>query len=400
MLNLPQIHHTSLQMTGDFKMKKKSLQASHIWVQSARKSNYALFKFWVKRPRSALVRTFEKALIGHSLSSILVRDIASLSRFPFAQSDLQYAELIEDAVLVSRPQTKLMGGVVELKDSRRAIFRYKFSNSRVHTTSGHMLVCGGFLCEELFGQYIAFFSAGTIADEYHSLKKAKRVIEGTWATIGVPHYYFHYITQHLPALLRSLEDRDIQGVILHKSAPSWVVQSILSAGYGVRFVDEKSVVVENLVATSVGEIVTGSEIAVLRNAYAHLTQNLVPHKLLFIGRLGLNRNLGSLENELEDFVRSRQGEVVNPAELGWEKELETFGSCNKLILVYGSATANAVWMKPGSKVLLLTDFSRYTTQVEKAFFDACKVVWKEIDTSSYSRLDGKLLEEISNFINH
>ena len=82
------------------------------------------------------------------------------------------------------------------------------------------------------------------------------------------------------------------------------------------------------------------------------------------------------------------------------KELETFGSCNKLILVYGSATANAVWMKPGSKVLLLTDFSRYTTQVEKAFFDACKVVWKEIDTSSYSRLDDKLLEEISNFINH
>jgi len=379
-------------------MAKDKLEASRIWVRSAKKSNHALFQFWKRRPRSALIRILEKCLLGPSMSSILVRDIASLSRFSYAQSDVKYIKEVAPAVLVQRPRTNILGSLVDIQDTRRAILRYKLSSTRLHTSSGHLLVCGGFLCEEFFGQYIAVFSAGTIADEYHSLKNARKHIKGTWAAIGIPQYYFHYVAQFLPALLRSLEDDEVEGVILNVDAPKWVVDSIESAGYAVQLVKDRSVVVENLVVTSVGEIITESEVNVLRNAYSHIIDPSTPENLVFVGRLGLNRNLGKLENEIEELVTSNNGKIINPAALGWENELKTFANCNKLILVYGSATANAVWMKPGSKVLLLTDFSRYTTQVEKAFFDACKVDWREFDTSMYTTLDGNLREIINDFI--
>jgi hypothetical protein len=379
-------------------MKRDMLKASQIWVHSARKSNTVLFKYWIRRPRSALVRTLEKILIGNSLSSVLVRDIASLSRFSFAMSDVKYIKEVEGAVLVNRPQTKITGRFVGIQDSRRAILRYNLSNTHLHTPSGHLLVCGGFLCEEFFGQYIAVFSAGTIANEYYALKHAKKQIKGTWAAIGVPQYYFHYVAQFLPALLRSLKDEEVEGVILNAKAPEWVFKSVTSAGFKVLSVRDECVVIENLVVTSVGEIITDSEVAVLRNAYAHIIEDSKPETLVFVGRHGLNRNLGKIENELEDLVSSNNGQIVNPAALGWENELRTFANCRKLILVYGSATANVVWMKPGSKVLLLTDFSRYTTQVEKAFFEACNVDWKEIDTSQFLRLEGRLLESVIDFI--
>ena len=354
-------------------------------------------KFWKSRWRSLLMRSLEKVLIGESLSSLVVQDLSSLSRHKSAMEYVESIELLEESELV--PRTFQYGGreFPNFKDTRRAIFRYQIKDAVVHLESGLANVCGGFMVEELMGSLTAVFGGGTAVHEYASTKKPTKRIKGYWTVLPTPRFYFHFIAQSLPTLLRALEHTQLQGVIASDALPNWARESLSALKIEVVYLPDKSVEIEHFVCCSVPQITSSSDVNLLRTAYSDNLQK-AGKGLAFIGRSGRNRNLGQVEHDLAIFIQSLGGVVIEPESFRWEEELEFFSGIDRLIFVNGSVSANVVWMKPGSKVLVLCGYESFSAQIEKSMFLAASISCTEYNTDGLTLLSDELVEEITHFV--
>ena len=355
------------------------------------------FKYWKSRWRSLLIRSLERFLIGESLSSLVVQDLSRLSRHRTAMKYVESIELLQGTELI--PRSFQFGGRAfpNFADTRRAIFRYQIKDAVVHLESGLSNVCGGFMVEELMGSLTSVFGGGTAVHEYASTKRPSKRVNGYWTVLPTPRFYFHFIAQGLPTLLRAMQHDQLHGVIASDKMPDWARESLSVLKIEVLYLSDKSVEIEHFVCCSVPQITSSSDVDLLRDAYSKNLQKS-GKGVAFIGRNGRNRNLGQVENELASFVQELGGVVIEPESLGWEEELEFFSGIDRLILVYGSAFANIVWMKPGSKVLVLSEYESYSDQIEKSMFLASSIVYSEFNTDGLQTLNDDLIEVITNFI--
>jgi hypothetical protein len=368
------------------------------WVRTQKRSLSISFRFWSHRWRSAVIRIAEKILIGDSISSIVVQDVSSLSRMKSALSKVLQVDLIQDAEIIRRPFSVDQNRFPSFGDARRAIFRYHLKDTVIHLESGLANVCEGFLAEELFGHYSVIFSGGTVAHEYYLTTRKVLLIKGCWTVLAVPKFYFHFVAQQLPTLIRCLEDNRVEGVLASTKMPQWAKEALSSLGIKVVYVSEKAVQVEDYVCCSAPQVSSRSDVEIIRERFGPYLQGN-GQNIAFIGRGLRSRNLGSLEDEIATLVSSLGGTVIEPESLGWENQLKFFSSCSHVIMVYGSAMANAVWMKPGSQILMLSSFEGFTTQIEKSLFEASGVKCLEFDTSGLSHLNESLNKQIVTFIN-
>ena len=367
------------------------------WISAQKPSKRKQIRYWRLRWRSALMRILEKILIGNSLSTLVVRDFSSLSRFEAAMNFVEEIELLEDARLIER--TFDSGGTKfpTFCDSRRAIFRYSIKDAVVHLESGLANVCGGFLVEELMESLADVFGGGTAVHEYHATNRPSQRFDGYWTVVPIPRFYYHFITQTLPTLLREISHVKLQGILASEKMPSWARDAIETLNVPVLYLSNKTVEIEHYVCCSVPQITSKSDVLLLREKYAaNLSKQ--GRNLAFIGRGNRNRNLGTVEDKIANFVESHGGSVVDPELLGWKEELEFFSGVDRLILVYGSASANVIWMKPGTKVLVLCRYGTFSTQIEKSMYLAADITYIEFNSDGLHDLSEELKEEIIHFI--
>ena len=371
--------------------------AAETWVRSQKPLRISQFKFWRSRWRSALIRILEKLLIGTSLSSIFVQDISSLSRLKSAMEKVEEAELLEDAHVIPRIFNVDEKNFLVFSDSRRAIFRYVIKDAVIHLESGLANVCGGFLIEELFGHHTGVFGGGTAVHEYRATMKPTKYLEGYWAVMPVPKFYFHFIAQTLPTLLRALTHPKIQGVVVSSSAPKWAIEVLDSLDVEIHYISGKTIQIENYVCCSVPQITSKSDVDLMRARFSRYLSS-EGKNLAFVGRGNRIRSLGLLEDDVARIVEDHGGNLVDPETLGWKRELEFFSGLDRFILVGGSASANVVWMRPGTKVLALFPFGGFSTQIEKSQYKAAGVEYFEFNTDNLSRMNDVLEMELLRFI--
>ncbi len=379
-------------------MKKLHSNVSTEWVQSQKRSFNVTALFWIRRWRSGLLRITEKILNGPSISNLTIQDISSLSRNMKAMKYVRSIELLEKSELIWRNFQEPGKRFPSFQDFRRAIFRYRISEVHAHTESGVMIICGGFIVEEFFfAGSSGIYGAGTILHEYVEAKKAKFRILGTWVLLPLPRFYFHFIAQELPSIIRSSQEASVEGILTSNSIPGWAKEAIERIGIPVRYLSQESVIIQEVVCTSIPQVTSKSDVELLRHYYPPKSQ--INTDLAFIGRSGRHRNIGKLENTLIEFVLSNLGVIIEPEDFTWQEEIDFFNGCRKLILVYGSASANAVWMRPGSKVLILGDFSRFSAQIEKSLLNASEVDYQEFDISGIDEITTELNKVLNDFLN-
>ena len=79
-------------------------------------------------------------------------------------------------------------------------------------------------------------------------------------------------------------------------------------------------------------------------------------------------------------------------------EIKFYSSFSKFVIVSGSAMANLAWMHPGTKVLLLIEGERFTTQIEKSLMLASGIEVTEFLVDRYDSLSGDLFNVITSFL--
>ena len=376
----------------------RKMNSADIWIGSQRRSLMTRWLFWCKRWRSGIIRIAEKFVVGDSISNRVIQDISSLSRIQTARIKIASVLLLEDASLIRRD---FQGGAETFplfSDSRRAIFRYVIRDAVVHIPSGVANIAGGFLVEELFGHYAGIFGGGSVAHEYMLTTKSVNTINGTWAVLPTPTNYFHFIAQSLPTLIRSLQSEGIHGVLAsNKNMPSWGREALEALGCEVKYLSEETVCIENYVCSSVPQVTSLSDVQILRHAFSK-SLSKTSLGLAFVGRGNLHRNLGPLEVEIAEYLTSKGATSNDPSTLDWEAELGYYSSKRNFVMVSGSAMANIVWMQPGTKVLILFDAQRFSTQIEKSLISSSGVRLIEFDTHGLTFLDSKLLDALDNFL--
>ena len=368
------------------------------WINSQRRSNRDTFVFWRSRPASFYIRLIERLFITNSIANLVVRDISSLERLGVVQEFVTSIEKIEDPIIIERVDS--LSSITTLKtfDVRRPIFRYGIKEVKVHLRSGVCSLFGGFIVEEFYSSYMAIFGSGSILHEYRQLKRNKfETLSGTWVVVEVPRYYFHFIAQTLPTILRSLSHFENPRVICHTDAPIWLRELLISLDPNTYFAESETVLLEKAIFTSAPEIASQSEVDLLRKSLTDFS-NLPNLGHSFIGRLGRHRNLGELELNLSVELLKNGVTVIDPEKLSWQEELSFFASLSKAVIVNGSSIANLVWMQPGAEVIILINGDDFSTQIEKAFIAACKIVVTEIDVRDYKNKEHILISKIVSFL--
>jgi capsular polysaccharide biosynthesis protein len=190
----------------------------------------------------------------------------------------------------------------------------------------------------------------------------------------------------------------IQGVVVSTRTPKWAVEVLESLDLEIVFVSEQTIKIENYVCCSVPQISSKSDVNLMRESFSrYLTSE--PKNLAFVGRGNRKRSLGLLEDDVARMIENHGGLLVDPEKLGWKHELEFFSGVDRFILTGGSASANVVWMRPGTKILALFPFGGFTTQIEKSQYEAAEVQYMEFNTDSLTRIDNLLEKRLLEFIN-
>lgn len=370
----------------------------HRWIKSQRRSKRETINFWKKRPASFCIRLVERLFIVDSISNLVVRDISSLERLGIIQNFVTSIEKLEDPIIVERPNRVFSEVGLKIYDVRRSIFRYGIKDARVHLRSGLSGLFGGFIVEELYPSYMTIFGSGTVLHEYRKIKKSKfETLSGSWVVVENPRYYFHFIAQTLPTILRSLDHVTGPRIVCHSDAPLWLRDLLISLDAHTYFTKSEVVHLEHAVFTSAPEIASNPEVELIRKSLAQF-QSVKQSTNCFIGRPGKHRNLGLLESELTKNLNEKGINVIDPESFTWNEELAFFASLSKAVIVNGSGVANLVWMQPDSEVIILIDGGDFSTQIEKAFLMACKIKIIEIDIREYRHTEHILISKIIDFL--
>jgi capsular polysaccharide biosynthesis protein len=307
-------------------------------------------------------------------------------------------EKIEDPVVIERSDAMFSITKIKTYDIRRPIFRYGIKGAKVHLRSGVSSLFGGFLVEEFYSSYMAIFGSGSIIHEYRKIQRNKfEKLQGTWVVVEIPRYYFHFIAQTLPTILRSLNHSSKPRIICHKDAPRWLRELLITLDPDTYFSNSEIVYLEEAIFTSAPEVSSQSEVDLLRKSITNFSKSK-NSEYCFIGRIGRHRNLGKFEFDLTDELLRNGKIVTDPEKLSWEEELDFFASIGRAVIVNGSGVANLAWMQPGSEVIILINGDDFSTQIEKAFISACEISVTEIDVREYDNREAVLISELLEFL--
>ncbi len=367
------------------------------WINSQRKGIASSAKFWLSRPASFWLRLVEFLFIRTSLANVVITEVSSIVRIDQFRDAIQTFEVLTPPRIVKREMSDISQSEVELFDTCRAINRYSILDVDFHLKSGVSSLFGGFIVEEFYGSEMGIFGSGTILHEYRQVKKArKEYLRGSWVVVEIPKYYFHFIAQTLPTLIRSLEHESKPRIVCHKDAPKWLRQLLLELDPDTYFSKSRVVNVELAVLTSVPEVAMDEEIILLRSKWP--PRDCKKESVVYVSREGQNRDLGAAGKEVTEYLLSNNVRMIDPSKMDWDEEITLFANTTKLILVNGSSVANLAWMNETGSALILFDYRDFTTEIEKSFISSTGVKTSTINVDESKNSIDDTLNQIAKFL--
>jgi capsular polysaccharide biosynthesis protein len=188
------------------------------------------------------------------------------------------------------------------------------------------------------------------------LRVSRRVIDQPAVVLPVTGY-FHYLLEVVPAILRALEvDPDAAGVVREGPLPTYVTDSIRSLGLADRLLScDRPARFTRLLFSSFPQqsgFVHPDSVRVLKQALQPVpaTQG---QRLLYLGRRTATARNVPNEGDLERVLIEQGFEVIDPAGLDLQSQIDVMGQAAGVVGLHGAALANLVWAKRGTHVLEL-----------------------------------------------
>lgn len=172
-----------------------------------------------------------------------------------------------------------------------------------------------------------------------------------------PASYYHFLLEEVPRLLWALDRHEDLSVLLHASAPAYVVAVVGSIcrnrGVELRMVEEQAIRVPGYVFTQAeaySGFVHSSDVELLRSEFLPRANGASAGRKLYISRQGVSRSFDN-EAEIASLVARAGFEVVAPERLDFEAQIRLFHDAAVIVAPHGAGLANLAWCRPGTRVL-------------------------------------------------
>jgi hypothetical protein len=212
---------------------------------------------------------------------------------------------------------------------------------------------------------------------YPRLLSRPRRLDGNWTSIvsrwiptSHPAPYAHWLLELLPRLSLLKEFPADTGILAPPFRLGYQEESLSMLGVldRCRWTSEKHLRIENYYFSAQPSMIccfSPYVVAWLRTTFLPIVEkDLRPTpRRFFVRRVGTLRNIVN-EDEVLDFFRSIGWEIVDSARLSFADQIRYFSRAEAICSIHGSGFTNAVWGRPGIKLLELLPDSYMGSEVE------------------------------------
>jgi len=169
--------------------------------------------------------------------------------------------------------------------------------------------------------------------------------------------YYHFLLEEVPRLLWALNCHKGLSVLVHVSAPAYVVTILekICAHHSVklRIVQDEAIQASRYVFTQAeaySGFVNSSDIELLRQQFAGHGGAASSGDKVYVSRQGVTRSFDN-EAEIASFLRESGFQVCAPEKLSFEAQIELFRNAAVIVAPHGAGLSNLLWCRPGTRVL-------------------------------------------------
>ena len=277
------------------------------------------FKRWSTNPVGALIRIIEFGYFRVPLVSLL-KNVEHLYEVSHLNLD-----------------TRINGEDVCINDNL-----VHLKNNLVMLNSGHVLF--------VKMSYQSFLS-GLHADEIRQLQRSRNVqVFSNAIPLSRQEYYFHFVAEYLPEILRIYSNNRTCYVLSHSDQPKFVIDYLKLLEIPVMYVAKPVV---RLRSSFLSKEALGNE----HNLLVKFTDELIkssnaswPDKIIILRR-GLARDDKGLNIELNKILSAYGFQEMVMEDLTIESQISLFRHAKRVVALHGGALTNLIYSEPGTDVL-------------------------------------------------
>jgi capsular polysaccharide biosynthesis protein len=327
-------------------------QSFKAWSNNRGLSRIEKFSFWKNRPIGAIIRTIEFLTLGTSLQN-LIRSHNDINEIKHLLKNLEV-----------------------LNDNNDYLIR----KTRITATSGLILLESGHVIARNLDSHA--FLSGSLNDELRVLVKGKRELQIEGLVLFVPkqYFYYHFLIDFLPYVLRAVEAHKGLNIVLSEDNPDFVFNYFKLHNLNFQTVSNKAINVESLISLNF----TGMPLEeVRRYLYTEVdTKEPRLRKIAFLRNRGARFD-AELESNIKTYLLGQGFSVIDPDRTSQEEQITLFSNAEEVAAVHGGVLANLIYCNEGTKVLEV--FSHpYRTYFFQALAKDLKLQYQSMEVHDFS----------------
>lgn len=281
--------------------------------------------------------------------SDVISDLSSLMSLEYVRQQVIDVKVVDPprSLVIPTPGVR---GMVQREFVRNEVMTIKLSGAVVEMATGLTLMNGGFVLAPYSSHWIEFLARGGFTHELYRLKQSAKPVKGTWTVAPEVRHFWHFIAEHLPALIRTA-DAGVDSILVPVGQPSWYYEFVAGIFSNVEQIDPGPHCIEKFVVTTSHAPASESDVAIVRETFIG-TQSTPKRDIVYLSRASSQRRPPGEEDRCEA-IREAGFEVFEVGELGAREQIEYFASTSIICGYAGSGFANMLWMRPRSHVLSL-----------------------------------------------
>jgi hypothetical protein len=318
--------------------------------------------------RGTLLRLAEHQLLGASFENYLIQtwDKADLRVSAHLLSRLDMSRTCSVQLLPALSPGASVPGAGRIEFVQRARYLYELASVSVDLDSGAPWATDGWilgdgLLEPSRLRYEPFLRSWR--------RPPKERLSGMNYVVPVPNNYYHFIAESLPGLLAVRHHYPQAKVLVSDQVSGWIGDLLRHAGIEFSSITSGPIRLDSAVVPSrQAGVPTAEEISRLRSFAEAVSGTQHPRERgswVYIARDLQFGRVPAWEKNLSQALSQRGVQVISPEQYSVRDQMRLFGKAAGLIGFGGAALTNMVWMREGSKAIVLgeplptTEFSPY-----------------------------------------
>lgn len=291
------------------------------WHYNRPGSRKSRLQRWITNPLGAFVRILEFGYFGIPLISLL-KSVSHFDEISWMNKDLSISESSKALLL-------------------KANFMH-LPTLLIRSGSGHILF--------IRQNYQSFMSGMN----YISLRKLKKAHRGKSFTNVIPlggeQYYFHFVCETLPALLKTFDEFKSASILTPTNQPEFVFEYLKLFNFKVIITKEEIV---HLSDSYVPTVLRNHDLVKFRDILLDKAniQNANQQRKLLLLRKGLDRDDADLSLFLEELLLPLGFELFESSNYSVLEQIQIFADASEIVAVHGGALTNIIACKPNTKIL-------------------------------------------------